>query len=71
MLGIVYFDFIGQLFNPRVIIMFGFCLSSFRLRLSQHLGLRLNLVRHVSFQHCFFVAFCLVSHWSGLKLVVK
>ena len=73
MLGIVYFDFTGQLFSPRVIVMFDFCLSSFGFCLISHLGLRLSLVGHICFQHCIY--FCCFFAWShiesGLSLVVK
>jgi len=51
MLGIVYFDVTGQLFSPRVVIVFDFHLSPFGLRLSHHLGLRLSLLGHVCFQY--------------------
>jgi len=56
-LGIVYFDFTGQLPSSRVIVVFSFCLSLFGLRLSEHLGLRLSLVGHVCFHHCIFLVF--------------
>ena len=63
MLGVVYFDFTGQLFSPCVVLVFGFHLSPFGLRLSPYLGLRLSLIGHVYFQYCIcFVAFHLVSH---------
>ena len=53
---IVYFNFAGQLFSPRVIIVFGFRLSLLGLRLSQYLDLRLSLVGHVYFSA--FYLFC-------------
>ena len=57
MLGIVYFDFIGQLFSLRVVIVFGFRLSPFGLCLSQHLGMRLSLVDHVCFSTLYLFRF--------------
>ena len=60
---IVYFNFIGQLFSPHVIVVFDFRLSSFRLHLGQYLGLRLSLVGYVYFTIVFaYVAFRLVPH---------
>ena len=67
-IDIVYFDFIGQLFSPRVVVVIDFCLSSFGLRLGQYLGLRLSLVCHVYFQHfIYFVAFRLVPHQKWVE----
>jgi len=56
--------FTGQLFNSRVVIVFGFHLSPFGLHLNQYLGLRLCLIGYIYFQHFIylFIAFHLVLH---------
>ena len=73
MFGIIYFDFTGQLFSLHVVVMFGFSLSLFGLRLNQYLGLRLNLVGHFYFQHCICFCFLLLSPHieSVFSLVIK
>ena len=63
MFDIVYFDFIGQLYSPPVVVVFGFRLSPFGLRLGQYFRLKLSLVGHIYSQDCiFFIAFHLVLH---------
>ena len=63
---IVYFNFIGQLFSPHVIVVFDFRLSSFRLHLGQYLGLRLSLVGYVYFHHC--ICLCCFSFSPTLEV---
>jgi len=61
-IDIVYFNFTGQMFRQCVIVVFGFLLSPFGLRLGQYLGLTLSLIGHVYFQHfIYFIALCLVK----------